>query len=303
MRIRESPDNSRIVVFQLDRLVDRPEFASLAKPTGHGQTDEVTEVFTIQCGRFLEIAVEDFCLEHLVIARQRLLPDKGELPVLVVISGFQGDAVAVIALCLTLEKTGAIVGIGLDSEIAQIGIKASGYEIGGVMMLVVVPVIETTEQAAVERGGKLFRQQPIIEVTGDMEGVDLVLVTLGVDEAVVVRPLVDSHVRMSADLVESLRVALQASVGVGELEDVVGVPAGLEVGAADSPFHAVCPDGRVADHGDPRGFLVRLIIVTQLPGVVEIIAQGGFGAETPIVVVVLLLAIMQIACPDSCRIA
>ena len=39
MRIRESPDNSRIVVFQLDRLVDRAEFASLAKPPGHGQAD------------------------------------------------------------------------------------------------------------------------------------------------------------------------------------------------------------------------------------------------------------------------
>ena len=158
MRIRESPDNSRIVVFQLDRFIDRPEFASLAKPPGHGQADEVTKVFTMQRGCFLEIAVEDFCLEQLVIARQRLLPDKGELPVLVVIGGFQGDAVAVIALCLTLEETGAIVGIGLDSEIAQIGIKASGYEIGGVMMLVVVPVIEATVQAAVERCGEFFRQ-------------------------------------------------------------------------------------------------------------------------------------------------
>lgn len=80
-----SSDNPRIVVFKLDGLVDRAELAALIQSPCDGQADEVAHVGAVERGCFLEVTVQDLGLEHFVLSHEGLLPDEGELPILVAV--------------------------------------------------------------------------------------------------------------------------------------------------------------------------------------------------------------------------
>ena len=246
-----SSDNPRVTVLQLDGAVDVAELASSGQTPRLGQVDEVTGVATVEGGGFLEVPVQDFRFEHFVFVLKGLLPDKGKLPVFVAIGGLQGDVASAVAFGFPFQEAGAVVGVGMEGEVAQVGVDGHCEEVGRVAVRVVLAEVEAAEQSPVGRDGELFRHQPVACIGHGVQGVNLFLVALGVDEPVVGCAFVHRHVGVRTFLVESLQIDLQTGVVVRQPEGVIRLPVGLEVGTAYGPFHAVGADGGIADHGHP----------------------------------------------------
>ena len=118
-------------------------------------------------------------------------------------------------------------------------------------MCVVLAEVEAAEQSPVGRDGEFFRHQPVACVGHGVQGINLFLVVLGVDEPVVGCAFVHRHVGVRTFLVEALQIDLQTGVVVRQPEGVIRLPVGLEVGTAYGPFHAIGADGSIADHGHP----------------------------------------------------
>ena len=180
-----------------------------------------------------------------------LLPDKGKLPVFVAVGGLQGDVASAIAFGFPFQEAGAVVGVGMEGEVAQVGVDGPCEEVGRVAVRVVLAEVEAAEQSPVGRDGELFRHQPVACIGHGVQGVNLFLVALGIDEPVVGRAFVHRHVGVRTFLVEALRIGLQAGVVVRQPEGVIRLPVGLEVWTTYGPFHAVGADGGIADHGHP----------------------------------------------------
>ena len=139
----------------------------------------------------------------------------------------------------------------MEGEVAQVGVDGPCEEVRRVAVSVVVAEVEAAEQSPVGRDGELFRHQPVACVGHGVQGINLFLVALGVDEPVVGRAFVHRHVGVRTFLVEALQIDLQTGVVVRQPEGVIRLPVGLEVGTDYGPFHAVGADGGIADHGHP----------------------------------------------------
>ena len=107
--------NSRVTVLQLDGAVDSAELASFSQSPRYGQ---VAGVATVEGGGFLEVPVQDFRFEHFVFVLKGLLPDKGKLPVFVAVGSLQGDVASAIAFGFPFQEARAVVGVGMEGEVA-----------------------------------------------------------------------------------------------------------------------------------------------------------------------------------------
>ena len=93
-----SSDNPCVTVLQLDGAVDSAELASFGQAPRHGQVDEVAGIAAVAGGGLLEVPVQNFRFKQLVFVLEGLLPDQGELPVLVAVGGLQGDVAPAVSL-------------------------------------------------------------------------------------------------------------------------------------------------------------------------------------------------------------
>ena len=178
-----------------------------------------------------------------------LLPNQGELPVLVAVGGLQGDVAPAVPLGFPFQEAGTVVGVSMEGEVAQVGVDGPRDEVGRVAVRVVLAEVEAAEQSPVGCDGELFRQQPVACVGHGVQCVNLLLVALGVDESVVGRAFIHRHVGTKALLVETFQTGLQTVVGVRQPQEVIHLPVGLEVGTPHGPLHAVVADGGIADYG------------------------------------------------------
>ena len=152
-----SSDNPCVIVLQLDGAVDSAELASFGQAPRHGQVDEVTGVATVEGSGFLEVPVQDFRFEHFVFVLKGLLPDKGKLPVFVAVGGLHGDVASAVAFGFPFQEAGAVVGVGMEGEVAQVGVDGPCEEVGRVAVRVVLAEVEAAEQSPV---GRVVVRQP-----------------------------------------------------------------------------------------------------------------------------------------------